>query len=32
MLHDMVSNGAVPSLVVIHQRIAEGFSLVITGD
>jgi hypothetical protein len=32
MLHDMVSNSAVPALVVIHQRIAEGFSLVITGD
>jgi hypothetical protein len=32
MLGDMFSNGAVPSLVVIHQRIAEGFSLVITGD
>jgi hypothetical protein len=32
MLHDTVSNGAVPALVVIHQRIAEGLSLIITGD
>jgi hypothetical protein len=32
MLGDMFSNGAVPALVVIHKRIAEGLSLVITGD